>query len=80
MRWQWVVAFQAVGQSERLFGHALYQRPALDGRLHWASTETATDHDGQIEGTIGAGERAARAVPAAIGVPNNRSTTATTSR
>ncbi|WP_234341294.1 hypothetical protein [Streptomyces sp. NRRL S-646] len=25
-----------------LFGHPLYQRPALHGRLHWASTETAT--------------------------------------
>ena len=31
-----------------LFGHARYQRPALDGRLHWASTETATSHAGHI--------------------------------
>ncbi|KUM75311.1 hypothetical protein AQI70_16400 [Streptomyces curacoi] len=48
-----------------LFGHPLYQRPALDGRLHWASTETATDHAGHIEGALAAGERAARAVLAA---------------
>ncbi|WP_078947612.1 FAD-dependent oxidoreductase [Streptomyces griseus] len=48
-----------------LFGHPLYQRPALDGRLHWASTETATDYAGHIEGALAAGERAARAVPAA---------------
>lgn len=45
-----------------LFGHPLYQRPALDGRLHWASTETATDHAGHIEGALAAGERAAQAV------------------
>jgi monoamine oxidase len=44
-----------------LFGHRFYQRPALDGRLHWASTETATDHAGHIEGALAAGERAARA-------------------
>ncbi|MFD0371161.1 flavin monoamine oxidase family protein [Streptomyces sp. NPDC127114] len=48
-----------------LFGHRLYQRPVLDGRLHWASTETATDHAGHIEGALAAGERAARAVLAA---------------
>ncbi|MFH7333905.1 flavin monoamine oxidase family protein [Streptomyces sp. KHY 26] len=48
-----------------LFGHHLYQRPALDGRLHWASTETATDHAGHIEGALAAGERAARSVLAA---------------
>lgn len=45
-----------------LFGHPLYQRPALNGSLHWASTETATDHAGHIEGALASGERAARAV------------------
>ncbi|MFF8375583.1 FAD-dependent oxidoreductase [Streptomyces sp. NPDC015661] len=45
-----------------LFGHRLYQRPGLDSRLHWASTETATDHAGHIEGALAAGERAAQAV------------------
>lgn len=45
-----------------LFGHPLYRRPALGGRLHWASTETATDHAGHIEGALAAAERAAHAV------------------
>ncbi|MGP3769619.1 flavin monoamine oxidase family protein [Streptomyces sp. SDT5-1] len=45
-----------------LFGHPLYRRPALDGRLHWAGTETATEFAGHIEGALAAGERAARAV------------------
>ncbi|MFI2436319.1 FAD-dependent oxidoreductase [Streptomyces sp. NPDC018693] len=40
-------------------------RPTLDGRLHWASTETAPDHAGHIEGALAAGERAAQAVLAA---------------
>ncbi|MFD5452053.1 FAD-dependent oxidoreductase [Streptomyces sp. NPDC127100] len=48
-----------------LFGHPLFQRPALDGSLHWASTETATDHAGHVEGALASGERAARAVLAA---------------
>ncbi|WP_234437156.1 FAD-dependent oxidoreductase [Streptomyces maremycinicus] len=49
-----------------LFGHPLYQRPALGGRLHWASTETATDYAGHIERALAAGEGAAQAVPAAL--------------
>ncbi|MGP3775405.1 flavin monoamine oxidase family protein [Streptomyces sp. SDT5-1] len=52
-----------------LFGHPLYQHPALTGRLHWASTETALDHAGHVEGALGAGERAAAAVLASDGVP-----------
>ncbi|MEM1334028.1 MAG: FAD-dependent oxidoreductase, partial [Actinomycetota bacterium] len=32
------------------YGHAGYQRPILDGRLHWSSTETATRSPGHIEG------------------------------
>lgn len=50
-----------------LFGHPDHQRPALNGRLHWASTETAPDHAGHIEGALAAGERAAAAVLAAPG-------------
>ncbi|MFJ5262618.1 flavin monoamine oxidase family protein [Streptomyces sp. NPDC088387] len=61
-----------------LFGHPRYQRPALDGRLHWASTETATDHAGHVEGALGAGARAARSILSALGVPRRHSTTATT--
>ncbi|MDX2937092.1 flavin monoamine oxidase family protein [Streptomyces ipomoeae] len=44
-----------------LFGHPLYQRPALDGRLHWASTETADQYAGHIEGALAAAERAVTA-------------------
>ncbi|MET8955512.1 flavin monoamine oxidase family protein [Streptomyces sp. NPDC004393] len=48
-----------------LFGHPVYQRPTLHDRLHWASTETATEHAGHIEGALTAGERAALAILAA---------------
>lgn len=44
------------------FGHELYTRPALDGRLHWASTETSAQYPGHVEGAVEAGERAAAAV------------------
>ncbi|MFF7790337.1 FAD-dependent oxidoreductase [Streptomyces sp. NPDC007991] len=50
----------------------LSARAALDGRLHWASTETAAEYAGHIEGALAAGERAARAVLAAPGRPNTR--------
>ncbi|MFJ8856318.1 flavin monoamine oxidase family protein [Streptomyces sp. NPDC102437] len=56
-----------------LFGHRLYRRPALDGRLHWASTETATECAGHIEGALASGERAARAV---LAVPADADDTA----
>lgn len=45
----------------------LFEHPALNGRLPWASTETSTDHAGHIEGALAAGERAARAVRATPG-------------
>ncbi|GHC94798.1 FAD-dependent oxidoreductase [Streptomyces violaceochromogenes] len=54
-----------------LFGQRLYLRPALGGRLHWASTETATEYAGHIEGALAAGERAARAVLAAPSSTND---------
>ena len=54
------------------FGHPLYQRPTLDGRLHWASTETATQYAGHIEGALAAGKRAAQAVLAAPKLPNSQ--------
>ncbi|MEZ5216987.1 MAG: NAD(P)/FAD-dependent oxidoreductase [Ilumatobacteraceae bacterium] len=44
------------------FGHAAYQRPSLEGRLHWASTETATTAPGHIEGALQAAERTARTI------------------
>ncbi|WP_225840146.1 FAD-dependent oxidoreductase [Streptomyces sp. NK08204] len=49
-----------------LFGHPLYQQPALDGQLHWASSETATEYAGHIEGALAAGETAARSVVTAL--------------
>lgn len=52
------------------FGHRLYQRPALDGRLHWASTETARGYAGHIEGALAGGERAAHAVLHALPDPS----------
>lgn len=58
-----------------LFGHPRYQRPTLGGRLHWASTETAADHAGHIEGALAAGERAALAILAPAPGPNGHGTT-----
>lgn len=52
------------------FGHRLYQRPALDGRLHWASTETARGYAGHIEGALAGGERAAHALLHALPDPS----------
>lgn len=45
--------------STRTFGHPIFQQPALDGRVSWASTETATAYAGHIEGAIRAGLQAA---------------------
>jgi len=45
-----------------LFGHRGYQRPGLDGRLHWAATETATAYPGHVEGALEAAERAVAAI------------------
>ncbi|MEU6608837.1 FAD-dependent oxidoreductase [Streptomyces shenzhenensis] len=56
-----------------LFGHPRYRQPALGGRLHWASTETATGHAGHIEGALLSGERAAHAVLSSA--THNRSVT-----
>lgn len=45
-----------------LYGHDLYQRPALNGRLHWSSTETAGHHPGHIEGALDAAERVSESI------------------
>ena len=52
---------EALG-AYQTFGHGLYQSPAMDGRLHWASTETSPINPGHIDGAIVAAERAAQAV------------------
>ena len=45
-----------------LFGHPVYQQAGLDGRLHWAATETATHYPGHVEGALEAAERAVSAI------------------
>ena len=42
------------------FGHESFATPSIDGRLHWAATETSTVAPGHIEGALAASERAAR--------------------
>ncbi|GJM14847.1 MAG: monoamine oxidase [Thermodesulfobacteriota bacterium] len=59
--------FTSPPEVERLvtyqaFGHSAYSVPQMNGRLHWASTETATESPGHIEGALAAAERAANAV------------------
>lgn len=51
----------APAASTASYGHPLFGRPVA-GRIHWASTETAADYAGHIEGAIRAGTRAARTV------------------
>jgi len=45
-----------------MFGHPVYQRPALEGRLHWSWTETAQAFAGHIEGALAAAERTSTAI------------------
>lgn len=51
------------------YGHPWYQEPAGDGRLHWASTETAPTSPGHIEGAIASAERAVEAITTAGSAP-----------
>lgn len=44
------------------YGHRVFQQPALGGRLHWASTETAPANPGHIDGALAAARRAATAI------------------
>lgn len=44
------------------YGHRVFQHPGLDGRLHWASTETAPTNPGHIDGALAAAARAADAI------------------
>ncbi|AGT04234.1 putative oxidoreductase [Corynebacterium glutamicum MB001] len=41
------------------FGHELFQQPLGHGRIHWASTEVATEFGGHLEGAVRAGIQAA---------------------
>lgn len=49
-----------------LFGNASYGARSLGGRLHWASTETAFESPGHIEGALAAAERATRTIQEAL--------------
>ena len=57
-----------VGRLARyeLFGNGSYLAPSLGGRLHWASTETASESPGHIEGALAAAERASRIILKAL--------------
>lgn len=46
------------------YSHRAYQRPTGGGRIHWASTETAPDSAGHIEGAIAAAQRAVAMITA----------------
>ena len=62
-REKWTAAPNKEGSPEYgLFGHPIYQRPALEGRLHWSSTETSQFFAGHIEGALEAAERTATAI------------------
>ena len=60
---KWTAVPSAGGSPEYgMFGHPVYQRPALEGRLHWSSTETAQAFAGHIEGALEAAERTTSAI------------------
>jgi len=46
----------------QLFGHPMYAKPALGGRLHWAATETAQESPSHVEGALAGAERAVAGV------------------
>ena len=59
--------FTSPANAERLtnyqtYGHPEFQKPTLDARVHWASTETSPVAPGHIEGALTAAERAASAI------------------
>ena len=48
--------------SYQTFGHPMFQQSTLQGRVHWASTETSPVSPGHIEGALAGAERAATAI------------------
>ena len=48
--------------SYQTYGHTAYQTPAMDGRLHWAGTETSVEAPGHVEGALAAADRAVTAI------------------
>lgn len=64
---KWTAVPSAGGSPEYgTFGHPVYQRAALGGRLHWSSTETAHAFAGHIEGALAAAERTVEAITDAM--------------
>lgn len=62
-REQWTTPPSYGGSPEYgMFGHPLYRQPAMGGRLHWSSTETAQTFAGHIEGALEAAERSVAAL------------------
>lgn len=60
---QWTTPPNAGGPPNYgMFGNRVYRQPALGGRLHWASTETAETYAGHIEGALEAAERTVTAI------------------
>lgn len=53
-------------QAYELFGNPCYTAPALEGRLHWASTEASAVYPGHIEGALAAADRSAHAIIDAV--------------
>ena len=45
-----------------MFGHLAFREPVMEGRILWASTETAETYAGHIEGALEASERTVRAI------------------
>lgn len=59
----WTAPPESQGNSNySLFGHPIYREPAMGGRLHWSSTETAETFAGHIEGALEAAERTVSAI------------------
>lgn len=54
------------------YGHRLFSQPAMEGRLHWSSTETSTEFPGHIEGALAAADRASAAIIADATTTNHR--------
>ena len=44
------------------YGHPLLQSAQYDGRLHWATTEAATENGGYLDGAVFSAERSAKSV------------------
>ncbi|WP_052207071.1 flavin monoamine oxidase family protein [Sinomonas humi] len=64
--------------STATYGHPVFQNGFAGGRVQWASTETATDYAGHIEGAIRAGSRAAKDIVRLLSPQEVQSTNATT--